>query len=178
MRRNADEGLLLHFPPIVPFFERLVEKEWFGKLQNPCSRDPFNYTTTFINRTTSEVLNLEGRQEVLRIMARVQLAELRQIHDYMVSFVPAFEFPLTFPSLQENPECQWDMLPYLNPMEDLQRLARDDAPGTMNLERMKLLYKSFMLLAATYRYMAEDWKYGSICSTWADSYIMTEFFYK
>ena len=127
----------------------------FELLGNPCRGMGFKYNTTitFVNKTTEEVL--VGRPEDIRDTARTVRWHLNRMARDVESLTT----------------CDHDDgLSYMNMLPELNRLALEEThvvTGNRNisLSRRKLLYKAYLLLAATYKIMADDWEFGAHCTS-------------
>ena len=138
-----------------PLTVTLGNMSFFELLGNPCRGLGSNYNTTisFVNKTTEEVLS--GTVQAIRDTARTVKWHL----DRIARDVPSLT------------SCDHeDGLSYLNMLPELNRLALQETHAvngsrTFSMSRRKLLYKAYLLLAATYKIMADDWQFGAHCTS-------------
>ena len=146
-------------PPYTIIAENLSDFEIF---QYPCS-----YFTGISNLTTSSILNVTGREEAIKNSSRDLDVHQNGKNTHIKIYIPYLR----------NCDYSFDGPDYLiNVVSNLRNLSSSN--NSFNLNQLKELYKTFLILAINYRHMAEDWensKANGFCSRNDARYMAREF---
>ena len=138
----------------------LGDMPFFRLLGDPCrglNGPGTNATISFVNKTTEEVLS--GQIQTILDTARTVQWHLNRL---------AREVDTLTTCDHE------DGVSYLNMLPELNRLVLEETHtveawrnGTriISLARRELLYEAYLLLSANYKIMADDWEFGSHCTS-------------
>ena len=134
----------------------LRDKLWFLSMKDPCviRGEDSPLTQQISNLPTSAVLNITNREPTVNMVFRGLTKVNRQLNEYMIED--------TTNCVDNTLDNVWNLLYSLN-STDLS---------------LSLVYRMNLLLAASYRVMAEDWDLGIVCRSRLDSYNKTRAFVK
>ena len=134
----------------------LRDKLWFLTMKDPCliRVEDSPLTQEFSNSPTSDVLNITSREVTINMFFRRLIKENRQLNEHMIED--------TTNCVDNTLDNVWNVLYSLN-SSDLS---------------LSLVYRMNLMLAASYRVMAEDWELGNVCRSGLDSYNKTRAFVK
>ena len=139
-----------------PVVVTLGNMSFFQLLGYPCAGlggNHHNATISFVNKTTEEVL--VGTVQTINDTAKTVKWHLDRMAREVGSLTT----------------CDYDGgLSYMDMLPELNRLASEETHAVtgsriFSLPRRKLLYKAYLLLAATYKIMADDWQFGAHCTS-------------
>ena len=134
----------------------LRDKFWFPHMKDPCviREEDSPLTQQISNLPTSAVLNITNREPTVNMVFRGLTKVNRQLNEHMIKD--------TTNCVDNTLENVWNLLYSLN-STDLS---------------LSLVYRMNLMLAASYRVMAEDWELGNVCRSGLDSYNKTRAFVK